>query len=640
MANRIGDSRADPFFLQPKTLAALERLSECDELVIYCGAGVTIDQTGVSWMELIRKILELASVPKHGPTPDRNLERRLKSLEFLLSKIADPRQAASLVAEQFAHPGATENEFLTSKLHTLLYAHRSWSTGLILRNIARLAVLAALFERKVTIVTTNYDSFIEDAIEKRLGDLVSDGGLRPGWEPGRFRTTLTKGVRAQRKLIAPARGGASNIEILYLHGRVDPHNGATEGDLVLTEASFARTRDQSLKALAKVLKSRGTAKKHGLLVVGASLNDGPLIEALALAATPDQLDEPKDQRFRMALVDNPVSKEAMQSEFKSAKSKSLAIDADDVLSALALRGKHLGLEIHWPASHSQSAQFFEELRVSISARERFGPDHSYQSVKLGVSYGARLDRWWAAFGSSRPAGDPGYVHAQLRFVKTALAQILERQEHPLLTEENLRLELWARIRPSKTNRILTLIGNSSGPFVEERTRRTERLFSGTTASVHAYAEGRPLLSSVDEFGPSASVPHWQTFFSVPIFVHVEAKTKGGGLIPVGVITLASNLPKEAAEAKDSSVLGKISTEMAEEMKVLIIYAGRILLDPALAEVASNLGDPPTLRETTRSELEALMQTARDVADVTNTRERQAVNESAVRDLEAWRQRQR
>lgn len=574
MAHRIGASTSEPFFLQKKTLDALDRLAGCDELVIYCGAGVTIDRTGVSWIQLIRSIFDISRVRS------QKVKTRLKSLEFLLATITDPRQAASLVAEEFGRTGTSENEFLTSKLYEVLYAHGGWSTGLILRNIARLAIVATLLERKVTIITTNYDSFIEVAIEKRLGDLLRDGRLQADWEPGRFRTTLTEGSEPVRKEIAPARGGASDIDIVYLHGRVDPHNEPTEGDLVLTEVAFARTREQSLRALGQHLKAEREGNTHGLLVVGASLNDGPLIDALGLAAARTHRAGGTRGQVRMALVDNPLSRQSLQSEFKS-EYKSVKIDADDVLGALALRGKHLGVEILWPASHSQSAQFFEELRVNMSARARFDDDSAYRSKRFGVSYVERLDRWWAEFQTSRTAVDPNFVHERLRFVKTALAQILE--DHGLVEKETLRLELWARIRPSKTNRRLTLIGNSSGPLIEERTWRTEPLSSTTNASVHAYAEGRPLRTSVEEFGLPSSDAHWQTFFSVPIFVHVEADNDtGGGLLPVGVITLASNLSTEARLAEDLSVLAKVSPEVYEEMKVLIIYAGRTLLNPALA----------------------------------------------------------
>src|SRR4051812_38714422 len=80
-------SRAAPFLKRPETQEFIVDIATADPLVIYVGAGVTIDRTGQSWGQLIEGMLDVTA-----DGSDEGLRRRIVSS-------LGPMQAAS-IAEQ------------------------------------------------------------------------------------------------------------------------------------------------------------------------------------------------------------------------------------------------------------------------------------------------------------------------------------------------------------------------------------------------------------------------------------------------------------------------------------------------------------------------------------------------------------
>src|SRR3954454_14189494 len=80
----------DQFFHQPSTRHALRDLSSGRSLVIYCGAGVTIDRTSMGWGGLIAAIFR----------PDAAAHRDYPSAEDieLLRQHEDPLRLASILS--------------------------------------------------------------------------------------------------------------------------------------------------------------------------------------------------------------------------------------------------------------------------------------------------------------------------------------------------------------------------------------------------------------------------------------------------------------------------------------------------------------------------------------------------------------
>jgi len=257
------------------------------------------------------------------------------------------------------------------------------------------------------------------------------------------------------------------------------------------------------------------------------------------------------------------------------------IDSGSVRRALALRGRSIGVDILWPASHAQTAQFLEEMRVDLGGRMRHGREDAYSAGHLKLSYPDRLKRWEDQFASSFTMLDQGFVHHRLAVVNEAIKlKLMASGFDP--DAETLRLELWARVIPS--SRKMKLIGNSTGPLIDRVALRDEEVNSTTNASVVAFLEGRPLLRSIEELDPGLAHNRWQTFLAVPIFVHVETEGEnGGGRIPAGVITLASTLSVTSPIAGRWSVFRELDNAVLETLKFDdLIPTGKGLLSPERA----------------------------------------------------------
>ena len=113
------------FFHLDETKKAIVKLASCDRLVIYCGAGVTIDRTGLAWGDLLVQLFE---------TQDRSKSPRDPTVEELaiLRKELTPLQLASVLAERTQEHHATEKEgraSLIPKLQQALYKGSGWQCG-------------------------------------------------------------------------------------------------------------------------------------------------------------------------------------------------------------------------------------------------------------------------------------------------------------------------------------------------------------------------------------------------------------------------------------------------------------------------------------------------------------------------------
>lgn len=548
------------FFEQKATLDAIQAINDHQDIVIYCGAGVTIDQTGLSWSALIRGIFRVGlSVG--------TASRETKSVEFLLEQLQDPRQTASIVVEAFKASGQSENEFLGATLRNLLYGNDPRAEGLILRNVAFFAVVAALLERNVTVITTNYDVFIETKISDRTTRQVELAGDKAENSPAVIRRTLDTATGPSRTVVHEAVGGGGTIEVIYLHGRV-PRAGDVEGDVVLTEHSYAKTREQSQGVLLDAFTASEDGREPAVLIVGASLTDGPLVDALSMTRGT------AGQR-RVALIDLPLSQKQLNTPFTS--DNTAPIDDGDIRRAVALRGKHLGVDILWPSTHAQTAQFLEELRVDLDQRVAAGDERAYTAAAHQATYGRRLKTWSSAFQSSPARTDPEFVYGLLHLVAQAVTGRLE-DAGLSPSDEQLRTELWARVSPS--SRKLTLVGTSAGPVRDQGLERTEFVTARDNASIRGFQEGRPFLTDLTDLGLDSSASRWKTFLSVPIFRHVDgAEGSPGGRVPVGVLSLTTTKSIRAAASSERSVFQELPLEPFQDIVQVMIGIGQRLLDP-------------------------------------------------------------
>lgn len=557
-----------PFFLREKrTLDALDSLSSGESLVLYCGAGVTINRTGLSWNALIRQVFKEAA--SHGRD---NREKQNKALEFILESLSDEEQRATILTEYFTegHPEAA-NDLLTPKLQSALYEDNGWSEGQLLGNIARLALVASVrLAQGVTVITTNYDVYLEEAFLAEADDLATrDGDEIAGLERLVSPAQPSADEWTVERMREPV-GTDAVVRIVYLHGRVPRAGSPTEGTIVLDEFSYARSHAAVTKTLEQYLRD------SYVLTLGASVTDAPLIQSLVLSKEAGSVGR------RFALIHPkliiPAHADPKTLSYTDVMGGAQELQQIDVDQMLVNRGRQLGITQLHPISHAQTAQFVEELELSIRLhRSAAPPSTRYREEATGINYEARLHSWSAEWDANAPEPTAAY-HTLEESLSSRISVLLGGTG---AQNKALRLEIWVRISPSSDNRTLTLYANSTGPLLAAGTRRKARIEDDSTnASVRAFLQGRPLLQTLADLGLGATEPsRWKTFFSMPLSLLVEHEVEGvpyAASVPCGVITLAGLAGAELYERFHALELDEI-----DRLKDVMTATGLEVLRPTV-----------------------------------------------------------
>lgn len=519
-----------PFFHEPETHRAVGVLAGSDTIVIYLGAGVTIDKTGVGWTDLVRRLLQ--QEPFHDLIRPRDAE--------LVAGHLSPVEASTLAAHYYRSVhGDDWRPSLHATLQSLLYPGGYWRAGLLARNVVRLATALAASGKEVLLVTTNYDTHIEDEFQE-LASLAVDQ------EPDALLPEIVvKVLGATGHTISPTEPSSGRIVLTYLHGRV-PRTGQTLGLVALTERDYFVLRSDVLDQLQSLFA------KGSLFILGSSLTDPPLLAALQQASD--------SGANRYALT--PVKSYRFWNEPDTAVVK--------LKHHLHERMREFGVELLFPDFYYQVPQFCEEL---ITAVARISPSSRGYAADRDVRYGQRLDDWWKLW-RARVETDPNerpYEHLAntLESVKSTLAPA----RHGITDSagEHLKIEVWARWEPSAVSRRIALWAASGGIRMDYSSLRQEELVSDSSIhSVQAFLAGKPLLTE-------ASVPganrwrdgRWSTFLSVPITLDRPL-----GSVPVGVVTLAGSKPADQSRISVPDTNGMLA--LVEAMQT----CGRDILSPA------------------------------------------------------------
>lgn len=541
------------FFHQDLTKQAIVDLAKVESLVIYCGAGVTIDRTGISWARLITLLLraEVSDEEDSGPhRPEPTDDQVGQEVEALCERLG-PLQLASILAELSQQHRGTEKNALNSlvpKMRNYLYKHNGWQSGVLVRNIIRLAVGFIELQRRVVIVTTNYDDYLEAEFAEYCRELTRNmrakGATAPDLPGIQVRALGRNRPLADRK----GKGSLGQLEVVYLHGRIS-RAGRRDGRLVLSERDYHSTHTQVIAELKELFGDERT----GLLVLGASMTDPPLLAALATT---------HGRGSRYALIPAEATQLTSVGPQKFAHLK----------AHLALRGKHFSTKFLLPDFHYQIAQFCEEVLTSVGFLPA-APD-SYLDESHHLRYGLRLVAWWQRWHDKDEKRGAGRTYDMLadglRGIKTTVFT-----GRNVDAQERMKIEMWVRNKPFD-NRQLALWASSAGVLMDRSVLRTEELSLATTnASVKAFIEGQPQYISSDKLlvnnreNPSEA-SRWRTFLSVPIRVELSDDNVPVGL-PVGVLTLATTADKR------ESVIPFRSTAEMEQLVDIVRNLGTVLL---------------------------------------------------------------
>ncbi|WP_146077416.1 SIR2 family protein [Rathayibacter rathayi] len=383
-----------PFFSREKTKQFITEAIQWPKIVIYAGAGVTIDRSGLGWGQLVHGLLA-----NYITSPEQR-DRLLRGMA--------PQEAASVAAQLYLddHHGDYRDR-LTDQLRVLLYNTGQWQKGDLALNIARLALALnrkAIRENRrnsgAVVVTPNYDSYIFEELSQASTEIVIRGRsrLRPrllfptNSDPLRahdlhgdesefgdidFSSWLTEGQSAF---------DARYPSCIHLHGYISRSTTIDGGrgippyrHPVVSEQDYFITARSSYSAL------RALFSDSAVILAGSSMTDPPLLRALA--ATYDSTAP------RWAIVPIGVSESRDDRLF--------------IRRQVEKRFRHFNVTPVFVDLYGQIQQLFDEL---ILASKLEDPDDYPRSDK---TYGSRLDQWSQAWRNEIARAPEGSLESQV-----------------------------------------------------------------------------------------------------------------------------------------------------------------------------------------------------------------------------------
>ena len=536
-------------------------VADSNHIVIYCGSGVIKNKIGgVSRDSLVTLVAQKTML---GFAKQYGFKKvSAACTNFFTSKDHTPEFKATIAAS-YAEKKDKDNTIVSSIGETLY--RDSWSEGRLLSELAKFVIkLSVDFKKSVSIVTSNYDTFIEDSIIKELYIPYA----KKKEEKGKTSTKDFKDFDVDLRLVGYAYGEGDKgvpcydyafarneklpkIEIHHLHGRicsmvssyalnnlasnkdVDKEGAGLfirSGKLVFSEEDYEESHDRSLEVLTNLF-SQGTT-----IIVGSSLTDTPLVRSLFKS-------EEQHGKNGGKIVS---SRRAVYAFMKC------GIDGYEKFQLE--RAEALGIEPLFYEFHDEIPEVFSNLTALLV---RGNKDGSYsevlpydQALREWVRLAIRLTNHQKQF---RELVESGYEMS----AKLARDVIIERYARK---DELLKIECWfLDLEGDVSKKVLRVWTNSVGPTFATDLRRSEAVSSlnaEKVASVQAFCEGAPKIIPIDQLklglvklkdDKNISATRWKSFMSVPIVIPFEEYDVD---VTVGVVTLASTYKYSDFENRD------------------------------------------------------------------------------------------
>ncbi|MFD4668731.1 SIR2 family protein [Lentzea sp. NPDC058450] len=445
---------ADPFFSDPETYTLIERVADQRSLVIYAGAGVTIDRTGLSWPALVQKLLR-----KHKDSDE--------ACRAIMATNT-PLQAGSIVSQLYSNRSDGWQGELGNDIRGFLYEGRAWRQGALATAVVKLAAVLADHGKRCCVVTTNYDEFIEEE-----AGVLAQNRRRRGLPPVELRTSVIEPTDPH-----PDFEIAAHVEpgqILHLHGFV-PNRAGEATNVVLSEQDYLASQARSSAVLEELFR------QHSVVIVGSSLTDPPLLGALAKTIPAEG-----EERLRVAVT--PLQ----GLEFPPDSENYI----DDVKDSVADRMASFGVKAVFPDFFYQTAQFLTEAKSSLDHRARGAPVARYRG---------RLEKWWRVWSEGRDGAEVQRQQEDHVKLCEALARIRAKLGVPL--GETTKLEIWVRWDP-RSSRGLRLWASTTSLWQHPEVMRCADIVADSAyTSVQAYCAGQPGIYQSES-------DRWKTYLCVP-----------------------------------------------------------------------------------------------------------------------------
>ena len=571
-------------------------VNDSKSIVIYCGAGVTADRTGVGWLGLINRVADkLMECPDSklikkletcfdNDKDDEKLQSARKAVKEYLNDEDIPLEVKATMVEALAKNENKENNDAIQKVFAeALYRDSGWHRGRTLQKLVDFIVISACMSKSISIITTNYDTYIERAILERLEflddpnlsedseleflddpnlsedlelEFLDDPNLSEDLEleflddPNLSEDSESKKPLPKLSYVAYKRvnsgpndevreveerdslfdgdKGGSSIEVNYIHGSIT-ENGDLRGSLVFSERNYADGHDRTVKKLIKWFEKGPT------IIVGASLNDVPLVRSLlGFKRTIKKGSESSYAGIYAILKRRTIASEAISDQFQLS------------------RAEALGIKLLMFDSYNDIPDIFSNL-IALCAQ---GVDGYGGKLPCELA----LEDWIGQTAKfSREISEYGYEMSSI---------VIDEIFKKLIGEkEKIKIEFWfvGYAEGSSDKKVLRVWTNSVGPTFTTGLRREEDVLRDNekkVASVKAYSSGIPEIISIDKLNvgfdeknnKDASVGRWKTFLAVPLSVPSK---KYNVDIVVGVVTLASTY-----KISDSNFFDSKSSESA------------------------------------------------------------------------------
>jgi hypothetical protein len=511
-------------------------INDSKSIVIYCGAGVTADRTGVGWLGLINraadKLMECSDsgliksletcFTSDDCQDDKKLQSARKAVKDYLNDEDVPLEVKATMVEALAKNENNiekNNDAIQKVFAEALYRDSGWHRGRTLQKLVDFIVISACMGKSISIITTNYDTYIERAIWERL-KFLNDPKYSESKKP------LPKWSRVPYKevpkVLFQGDKEGSSIEVSYIHGRIT-ENGGLDGSLVFSERNYADGHDRTVKKLIKWFEKGPT------IIVGASLNDVPLVRSLlGFKRTIKKGSESSYAGIYAILKRRTIASEAISDQFQLS------------------RAEALGIKLLMFDSYNDIPDIFSNL-IALCAQ---GIDGYGGKLPCELA----LEDWIGQTAKfSRDISEYGYEMSSI-IIDEIFKKLIDKNE-------KIKIEFWfvGYAKGSPDKKVLRVWTNSVGPTFTTGLRREEDIGRDNekkVASVKAYSSGMPEIISLNELNvgfdekknKDASVGRWKTFLAVPLSVPSK---KYNVDIVVGIVTLASTYKMSDSNFYDS-----------------------------------------------------------------------------------------
>ena len=546
--------------------AAISRVISADYIVIYCGAGVSQALTGLSWSGLIKAMVrnlesDLVSVGDDSPNKLLTKGQYEALTEYIQSPNSSPQRNASIVDEFISAlsrlpVGRDHDIFLRDTMRSVLYENlvKGYRTPPLIDGICNFVTLLMDSNKKISIVTTNYDTHIENILRARLQQ------DRRGRSSAK-RTALSAShydmfIYSNLDDFDVTMCQPGQVDFHYIHGRVGKSSDAEltqpdgkpicDGNIVFSEFDYYHSQGETVKRLEKLV-----GENDCIVIVGSSLDDPPLVQWIQQDR--EGRNSPVDQARVIVLqaIDLEPETEPRRKETKRR----------DICGFKRARLEHLGVDKYLPfRSFGSIPDFFRDAVIEHSdvTASMASKNHTYREL-----------REWSQ-----------KVDSKLRQQKnlTKLSKMLHNDApriakfiNALMPEGydiEFKTELWVRgINPHAGDPYyLVKAVDSAGPTLVPELRRVEysaRRFPSRSTALRALQFGRSELISLLGLGLESDASRWQAFYAVPLYAEPRIAHDGRSRLVVGSISLAIKLPTDIQRDRQSLALRRDFCEAIE-----------------------------------------------------------------------------